>query len=83
MSTDALLEVSDLAIQFGRGEQLVRAVDGVSFDVEAGETVVLVGESGSGKSLSALAIPRLLPAAARIERGHVKLAGENLLKLPE
>ncbi len=81
--SESLIAVEDLAIHFGRGDALVRAVDGVSFNLEAGETVVLVGESGSGKSLSALAIARLLPTAARIERGAVKLAGENLFLLPE
>ena len=81
--TDALLEVDDLAVHFGCGDALVRAVDGISFSVDAGETVVLVGESGSGKSVCALAIARLLPPAARIESGRVNLAGEDLLKLPE
>ncbi len=61
----------------------VRAVDGLSFSVAAGETVVLVGESGSGKSMAALAITRLLPATARIVSGAVRLDGEDLFKLPE
>ncbi|MEQ8230740.1 MAG: dipeptide ABC transporter ATP-binding protein [Gammaproteobacteria bacterium] len=80
---EPLLEVRDLAVQFGRGDKLVRAVDGVSFDVAAGETVVLVGESGSGKSISALAIARLLPPVARVSAGSVRLAGEDLFRLPE
>ncbi|MGE0483288.1 MAG: ABC transporter ATP-binding protein [Gammaproteobacteria bacterium] len=83
MSDGSLLEVRDLAVQFGAGEQRVRAVDGVSFAVGAGETVVLVGESGSGKSLTALAIARLLPPVARVASGSVHLAGENLFRLPE
>lgn len=78
-----LLEVRDLAIHFGRDATLVRAVDGVSFDVNAGETTVLVGESGSGKSLSALGITRLLPPAARIASGAVILHGTDLFELPE
>ena len=78
-----LLEVDDLAVQFGLDEQAVRAVDGLSFAVAAGETVVLVGESGSGKSMAALAITRLLPSTARITRGAVRLDGEDLFKLPE
>ena len=78
-----LLEVSDLAVQFGAGAALVRAVDGISFSIAAGETVVLVGESGSGKSIAALAISRLLPTAARITAGQVKLDGEDLFGLPE
>ncbi len=78
-----LLEVRDLAVHFGGDENLIKAVDGVSFDVAAGETVVLVGESGSGKSISALACARLLPPVARIAGGTVRLAGEDLFRLPE
>ena len=78
-----LLEVEDLAVHFGAGETLVKAVDGISFAVDAGETVVLVGESGSGKSISALSIPRLLPPVARVPTGSVRLDGEDLFKLPE
>ena len=81
--TAQLLEVQDLAVHFGAGENLVRAVDGVSFGVAAGETVVLVGESGSGKSITALAISRLLPPVARIKRGQVALDGDDLFRLPE
>ena len=80
---DVLLEVKDLAVHFGAGENVVKAVDGVSFSVAAGETVVLVGESGSGKSITALAISRLLPPVARIEGGRVMLGGEDLFRLPE
>ena len=78
-----LLEVDDLAVQFGTEAAPVRAVDGLSFSLEAGETVVLVGESGSGKSMAALAITRLLPATARITSGAVRLEGEDLFTLPE
>ena len=81
--TAQLLEVQDLTVHFGAGENLVRAVDGVSFGVAAGETVVLVGESGSGKSITALAISRLLPPVARIKRGQVALDGDDLFRLPE
>lgn len=81
--SETLLRVEDLAIHFGHGEALTRAVDGISFDIDAGETVVLVGESGSGKSLSALAIARLLPPTARIHSGRVLLAGEDTFKFPE
>ena len=66
-----LLEVENLAIHFGANKSLVRAVNGVTFSVKQGETVVLVGESGSGKSLSALAIPRLLPPGAQIVKGDI------------
>jgi peptide/nickel transport system ATP-binding protein len=81
--SETLLSVEGLAIHFGHGEALTRAVDGISFDIDAGETVVLVGESGSGKSLSALAIARLLPPTARIHSGRVLLAGEDIFKFPE
>jgi peptide/nickel transport system ATP-binding protein len=78
----ALLEVSDLSVVFGRrGRRDVRAVDGVSFSVDAGETVGLVGESGSGKSVTSLAIMGLLPKrGARVE-GEVAFDGRQLLKL--
>jgi microcin C transport system ATP-binding protein len=57
----ALLEIRDLTIDFGRGDQSVHAVRGVSFDLERGETLALVGESGSGKSVTALSVLQLLP----------------------
>jgi oligopeptide/dipeptide ABC transporter ATP-binding protein len=60
----------------------VRAVDGVDLDVEPGRTLGLVGESGAGKTLTALAILRLLPEAARIEGGTCLVGGRDLLALP-
>jgi peptide/nickel transport system ATP-binding protein len=62
---------------------VVRAVDGVSFDVQRGETFALVGESGCGKSMTALSIMRLLPDAGAIVGGAVELDGQDLLQLPE
>jgi oligopeptide/dipeptide ABC transporter ATP-binding protein len=63
---------------------MVRAVDGVSWDVQAGETVALVGESGCGKSVSALSVMRLVDeAAGRIEAGEILYKGRNLLTLTE
>ena len=59
----ALLEIDGLQTHFFTREGIVRAVDGVSFDVRRGETVGIVGESGCGKSVTALSIMRLLPAA--------------------
>jgi peptide/nickel transport system ATP-binding protein len=61
----------------------VRAVDGVSFDVQRGETFALVGESGCGKSMTALSIMRLLPDAGGIVGGSIELDGRDLLQLPE
>jgi peptide/nickel transport system ATP-binding protein len=80
----ALLTVEDLAVTFTRrGRRDVRAVDGVSFTVGAGETVGLVGESGCGKSVSSLAIMGLLPKrGVRIE-GTVDFDGRNLLTMSD
>ncbi len=81
--TRPLLRVSDLRVDFGRGEDTVSAVAGIGFEIAPGESFVLLGESGSGKSLTAMAIMRLLPGAARIASGRVLLDGEDLLALPE
>ncbi|WP_433409664.1 ABC transporter ATP-binding protein [Saccharomonospora azurea] len=70
-----LLEVSDLAVAFGD----VSAVRGVSFAVEAGESLAIVGESGSGKSLSSLAVLGLLPSQARVTAGSIRFDGRDLL----
>ncbi|MCE2404738.1 MAG: ABC transporter ATP-binding protein [Dehalococcoidia bacterium] len=80
----ALLEVTDLKTQFFTQRGVVHAVDGVSFDLEEGETLGLVGESGCGKSVSALSIMRLIPdPPGRIVAGEVMFDGQDLLKLPE
>jgi len=79
-----LLEVKELKTTFMTAGGLVRAVDGVSWDIEEGETVALVGESGCGKSVSALSIMRLVaPPAGRIESGRVLLRGRDLLAISE
>ncbi|MEU4388173.1 ABC transporter ATP-binding protein [Promicromonospora sp. NPDC023805] len=77
----ALLEVTDLAVEFRTSDGVVRAVDGLSYRVEAGRTLAIVGESGSGKSVSSLAVLGLLPDTARVTRGSVRLAGTDLLTL--
>jgi peptide/nickel transport system ATP-binding protein len=75
----ALLEVRDLVVEFTLGDgRAARAVDGISFDVDAGEAVGLVGESGCGKTTTALAITRLLPSNGRIAGGSVRLAGDEI-----
>jgi oligopeptide/dipeptide ABC transporter ATP-binding protein len=76
-----LLRVKDLQIYyFGfRGTRVVKAVDGVSFSLEAGETLGLVGESGSGKTTTCHAIVRVLPPSASIVGGSVEFEGEELL----
>ena len=79
----AILQVEDLRTTFTTDDGVVRAVDGVSFDVRAGETVALVGESGCGKSVTALSILRLVPEPpGRIVGGHVIFQGRDLLALP-
>jgi oligopeptide transport system ATP-binding protein len=79
-----LLDVRGLKTTFATSAGQVRAVDGVSWDVQEGETVALVGESGCGKSVSALSIMRLIdPPAGRIEGGEIFYKGRDLLKLPE
>ncbi len=80
--TDTLLKVEDLRVEFGPPAAPVAAVDGLGFEIARGETLVLVGESGSGKSLTALAVTRLLPAAARIAGGRVTLGALDLFGLP-
>src|SRR5215468_9181217 len=79
-----LLDVKDLRTQFRTSAGVVRAVDGVSWDVRAGETVALVGESGCGKSVSALSVMRLVAApAGRIVGGQILFKGRDLLALSE
>jgi oligopeptide/dipeptide ABC transporter ATP-binding protein len=79
-----LLEISDLHTEFRTGAGVVRAVDGVSYTVGAGETVAVVGESGSGKSVTALSVMRLIPdPPGRITAGSVIFAGRDLLMLSE
>ena len=79
-----LLQVDDLVTVFDTAEGVVRAVDGVGFQIGRGETVALVGESGCGKSVTALSIMRLVQApAGRIASGRVLLDGVDLTGLPE
>jgi oligopeptide/dipeptide ABC transporter ATP-binding protein len=79
-----LLDVRNLHTSFQTRGGVVRAVDGVSWDVPEGETVALVGESGCGKSVSALSIMRLVSEpAGRIEGGEIVYKGRDLLKLTE
>jgi oligopeptide/dipeptide ABC transporter ATP-binding protein len=79
-----LLDVRGLHTQFTTAAGVVRAVDGVSWDVRAGETVALVGESGCGKSVSALSVMRLVAVpAGRIVAGEILFKGRDLLTLSE
>jgi len=76
-----LLEVKSLKVYFKTQAGLVRAVDGVSLEIEKSEILGLVGESGSGKSTFGYAVMRLLPKNA-VVTGEIFLEGEDLLKLP-
>jgi ABC-type dipeptide/oligopeptide/nickel transport system ATPase component len=79
-----LLDVRDLAVTYAARDSAVRAVDGVSFAVHAGEIVALVGESGCGKSSVAFSLLRVLPAGARIEpQSRIMFEGRDLLSLDE
>jgi peptide/nickel transport system ATP-binding protein len=78
-----LLEVRNLRTHFDTDEGVVRAVDGVSFHVFAGEALGIVGESGSGKSVTALSIMRLLEEPARIISGSIVFRGRNIVTLSE
>ena len=80
----SLLSVRDLRTYFAEEGRVVKAVDGVSFDVKRGETLGIVGESGSGKSVTNLSIMRLIPTPpGRIAGGEVLFDGRNLLTLPD
>lgn len=79
-----LLEVKDIRTYFHSDDGVAKAVDGVSFEVDAGETLGIVGESGCGKTVSCLTILRLIQIPpGEIAGGEVFFKGEELLKLPE
>ncbi|MBK1731743.1 oligopeptide/dipeptide ABC transporter ATP-binding protein [Thiococcus pfennigii] len=83
MDVPPLLEVADLRLTYRTSRGPVRAVDGVGFDLRRGEAMVVLGESGCGKSSLAKALLRLLPRNAEGLGGQVRLAGEDVLALPE
>ena len=79
-----ILQIEDLHVHFKTQAGTVRAVEGVTYSVNAGEIVAIVGESGSGKSVSALTVMRLLPPnTSRIMQGRVLFQGRNLLDLDD
>ncbi|MFN8557195.1 MAG: ABC transporter ATP-binding protein [Dehalococcoidia bacterium] len=79
-----LLQIKDLRTHFFTEEGVVKAVDGVSYDVEEGETLALVGESGCGKSVTALSLLRLIPnPPGKIVGGEILFEGQDILKADE
>ena len=79
----ALLEVNDLRTHFFTRDGVVRAVDGISFEVDKGKTLGIVGESGCGKSVTALSLMGLIPKPpAKIVSGEVLFEGRELTTLP-
>jgi peptide/nickel transport system ATP-binding protein len=80
----ALLEINNLKMDFGKNAAALRAIDGVSLSIGAGETVCLVGESGCGKSVTALSIGRLVPSPpANYVGGEILLDGRDVLKMSQ
>ncbi len=78
-----ILEVQNLSVHFGHGNETLKAVNEVSFSIAHGETLALVGESGSGKSISALSITKLGPRAARYAGGKILFGGQDMLTLSD
>ena len=78
-----LLEVTDLKTHFQTDDGIVKAVDGVSFSVEKGQTLGIVGESGCGKSVTCLTIMGLNPRKSSIISGQAMFNGEDLLKVKQ
>ena len=84
MKDDTLLSVKNLKTHFSVGNSVVKAVDGISFDLEPGKTFAIVGESGSGKSITALSIMGLLPNNLEsVDRGKILFNNQDLLTLDE
>ena len=80
MTAEVILKIEDLKTYFFLSRGVVKAVDGVSFDVRRGEILGLVGESGCGKSMTCLSIMGLVPSPGEIVSGKIVLEGENLLE---
>jgi peptide/nickel transport system ATP-binding protein len=82
--SDSLLQVKDLVTSFKTDRGIIRAVDGISFNIKKGQTVGLVGESGCGKSVTSLSILRLIQSPPGfVERGSINFDGKNILELDD
>ena len=81
--SDSVLRVRDLVTHFETSSGLIKAVDGVSFEVRKGQVLGLVGESGSGKSVTGFSILGLIDPPGRIVSGSIELNGDELVGLPE
>ena len=82
--SEKLLEIKDLEVIYQTDEETVHAVNGISFDLNAGESIGIVGETGAGKTTTALSILRLLPEKTGIVKaGSITMDGVNLLEVPE
>ena len=82
--SEKLLEIKDLRIEYVTEGVAVQAVNGISFSIEAGQSMGLVGETGAGKTTTALSILRLLPKyTAKVRSGSITFAGEDIMSLSE
>ena len=79
--SEHVLSVKDLKTYFHTATGIAKAVDGVSFTLDAGKTMGIVGESGSGKSVTASSIMRLLPQNGKIMGGEIDFDGVDMMKL--
>ena len=76
------LSIRDLTIHYASGKRTVKAVNGISFDIEKGKTLGLVGETGAGKTTTALGILNLIPKPpGKIVSGEIIFEGEDLLRI--
>ena len=82
-SSKPLLAVDDLRVEFWTDRGTIYAVNGISFEIAAGETLGIVGESGCGKSVTSLALLGILPRAGRVAGGTAQYAGRDLFQLPD